>query len=65
MKMIQANNRSAQSGRIIKSITEYLLTTGRFLSMSEDIGNIVVGIDGGLPVYLHLAMRFFGLTSYS
>ncbi|MFM6954853.1 MAG: efflux RND transporter permease subunit, partial [Sphingobacteriaceae bacterium] len=52
MQMIQANNGSAQSGSFVQNDQEYLLTTGQFLSSAEDVENLVVGVNGNMPVYL-------------
>ncbi|HBK82134.1 MAG TPA: multidrug transporter AcrB [Flavobacterium sp.] len=52
MQMIQANNESSQSGSFVNNDTEYLITTGKFLSTSEDVENLVIGINANLPVYL-------------
>lgn len=52
MQMIQANNGSAQSGSFVQNDTEYLVTTGKFLTSSEDVENLVVGINQNRPVYL-------------
>jgi len=52
MQMIQANNGSSQSGSIINNDQEYLVTTGQFLKSSEDVENLVVGVNANLPVYL-------------
>ena len=52
MQMIQANNSSSQSGTIVTNDQEYLVTTGKFLTSSEDIENLVVGVNQNLPVYL-------------
>src|SRR5690606_40134010 len=52
MQMVQANNGSTQSGSFVQNDTEYLLTTGRFLSTAEDVENLVVGIHQNSPVYL-------------
>ena len=52
MQMIQANNGSSQSGSFVNNDQEYLLTTGEFLKTSEDIENIVVGVNANMPVYL-------------
>lgn len=53
MQMIKASNSSAQSGRFVSGDQEFLLTTGRYLSSAEEVGNIVVGVNNNLPVYLH------------
>jgi multidrug efflux pump subunit AcrB len=52
MQAVQANNSSTQSGSIVNSDKEYLITTGSFLSDTEDVENIVVGVHGNMPVYL-------------
>ena len=52
MQMIQANNGSAQSGSFVQNDTEYLVTTGKFLTSSEDVENLVIGINQNRPVYL-------------
>lgn len=52
MQMIQANNGSSQSGTFNTNDTEYLLTTGKFLSSEEDVKNLVVGTTQNMPVYL-------------
>ena len=52
MQMIQANNGSAQSGSFVQNDTEYLVTTGKFLTTSEDVENLVIGVNQNRPVYL-------------
>ncbi|HUH46844.1 MAG TPA: efflux RND transporter permease subunit, partial [Arenibacter sp.] len=52
MQMIQANNGSMQSGSFLQNDTEYLLTTGQFLSTRVDVENLVVGVHQNRPVYL-------------
>ncbi len=52
MQMIQANNGSSQSGSFVQHDQEYLITTGRFLTSQEDVENLVVGVNGQMPVYL-------------
>lgn len=52
MQAVQANNSSTQSGSIVNSDKEYLITTGSFLSDTEDVENLVVGVHGNMPVYL-------------
>lgn len=52
MQMIQANNGSSQSGSFVQNDQEYLVTTGQFLKASEDVENLVVGVNANLPVYL-------------
>jgi multidrug efflux pump subunit AcrB len=52
MQMIQASNSSSQSGSFVNNDTEYLITTGRFLETSEDVENLIVGVNQNMPVYL-------------
>lgn len=52
MQMIQANNGSSQSGSFVNNDQEYLVSTGQFLTTSEDVENLVVGINNNMPVYL-------------
>ncbi|MEZ4857291.1 MAG: efflux RND transporter permease subunit [Flavobacteriaceae bacterium] len=52
MQMIQANNRSSQSGSFVQNDTEYLITTGKFLTSTEDVENLVIGVHKNMPVYL-------------
>ncbi len=52
MGMIQANNGSSQSGSFVNSDQEFLVTTGKFLSSSEDVESLVVGVNKNMPVYL-------------
>lgn len=52
MQMIQANNGSSQSGSFVQNDTEYLVTTGQFLSNAEEVENLVVGVHKNMPVYL-------------
>ena len=52
MQMIQANNGSSQTGSFVSNDTEYLLTTGQFLTSQEDVENLVVGTSQSMPVYL-------------
>ena len=52
MQMVQANNSSSQSGSFVANDTEYLITTGKFLETTEDVGNLVVGVNKNFPVYL-------------
>ncbi len=52
MQMIQANNGSSQSGSFVQNDTEYLITTGKFLTSPEDVENLVIGVNKNMPVYL-------------
>lgn len=53
MQMIKANNSSSQSGSFVNHDEEFLLTTGSFLKTSEDVSDLVVGVNQNMPVYLH------------
>ncbi len=53
MQMVRAHNSSSQSGSFVRGDEEFLVTTGEFLKDAEDVGNIVVGSNNELPVYLH------------
>lgn len=53
MQMVNANNSSSQSGKIVSSDTEFLVKTGEFLKSVKDVEGIVVGVNNGFPVYLH------------
>lgn len=52
MQMIKANNGSSQSGSFVRNDQEYLVTTGKFLANTEDVENLVVGLNKNMPVYL-------------
>ncbi len=53
MQMVRAHNSSSQSGSFVRADEEFLITTGEFLEDAEDVGNLVVGSNNELPVYLH------------
>jgi multidrug efflux pump subunit AcrB len=57
MQMIQANNGSAQSGSFVQNDQEYLVTTGQFLTSTEDVEHLVVGVNKNMPVYLKQIAR--------
>ncbi len=52
MQMVKANNGSSQSGSFVSNDQEYLVTTGQFLETAEDVGQLVVGVNQSMPVYL-------------
>ncbi len=52
-QQIQASNQQFSSGSFNQNNNEYLVTTGKFLETSEDVSNLVVGVHGNSPVYLH------------
>lgn len=49
---IQGSNSQTSSGSITTRDSVYAVETGNFLTTTEDVGNIVVGENEGLPVYL-------------
>ncbi|MBS1589566.1 MAG: efflux RND transporter permease subunit [Bacteroidetes bacterium] len=57
MQMIQSNNSSSQSGTFVNNDKEYLVTTGQFLQSSEDVENLIVGVNANMPVYLKQVAR--------
>jgi len=50
--MIQQANRQFASGGLVADDKEIAVETGAFLATAEDVGNIVVGVNNGKPVYL-------------
>ncbi len=50
--MLQQANRQFRAGAITSSNSEVLVETGAFLTSAEDVGNVVIGVFGGRPVYL-------------
>ncbi len=53
MQMIRANNNSSQSGHFDSKDTQFLVTTGKFLSSVDDIKNLIVGVSKkNTPIYL-------------
>ncbi|MDX1740326.1 MAG: efflux RND transporter permease subunit, partial [Rhodothermales bacterium] len=52
MEMLRAANGQRAAGSFNALDTEYLVETGSFLSSVEDVGEVVVGVSGGRPIYL-------------
>jgi len=50
--MLQQGNRQFRSGGLTTNNQEIIIETGGFLTSVEDVGNVVVGVFGGRPVYL-------------
>ncbi len=50
--MLQQANRQYRSGGVTTNNQEVIVETGAFLTSAEDVGNVVVGVFGGKPVYL-------------
>ncbi|RPI23880.1 MAG: efflux RND transporter permease subunit [Acidobacteria bacterium] len=55
--MLQQANRQLQSGSFAAGNREFLVETGGFLSNSEEVGQVVVGVSDGRPVYLRDVAR--------
>ncbi len=50
--MLQQANRQYSAGGLTTDNKEVLIETGAFLRTAEDVGQVVVGVFGGKPVYL-------------
>jgi multidrug efflux pump subunit AcrB len=50
--MLRQSNRQFASGALTTEDREVLVETGGFLATARDVGNVVVGVFGGKPVYL-------------
>jgi len=50
--MLQQANRQLTAGELTSDNQEVAVETGAFLRSAEDVGNVVVGVFGGRPVYL-------------
>jgi multidrug efflux pump subunit AcrB len=51
-KQIQGSNLQLQSGSLLQKDTAFSVETGNFLTNSDDVGNLVVGVNQQQPVYL-------------
>src|SRR6185295_10254597 len=51
--MLQQANRQFAAGGLTSENHEVVIETGAFLTTAEEVGNVVVGVFGGRPVYLH------------
>lgn len=51
-KQIQVSNTQLQSGNLLKDDSVFAVKTGNFLSSSDDVKNLVVGVNANQPVYL-------------
>ncbi len=51
-KQIQGSNSQMQSGTLLQKDTAFSVETGNFLTTTDDVANLVVGIDQQQPVYL-------------
>ncbi|MFX0557879.1 efflux RND transporter permease subunit [Maribacter sp. CXY002] len=52
-EMIRANNQQLSSGSFDKNDTEFLVSTGNFLKTTEDVEQLVVGVQKERPIYLN------------
>jgi multidrug efflux pump subunit AcrB len=50
--MLQQANRQFSAGGLTSNNHEVIIETGAFLTSADDVGNVVVGVFGGKPVYL-------------
>ena len=50
--MLRQSNRQFTSGALTTGDREVMVETGGFLANAQDVGNVVVGVFGGKPVYL-------------
>jgi multidrug efflux pump subunit AcrB len=50
--MLQQANRQYAAGGLTSNNQEVLIETGAFVRSAEDLGNVVIGVFGGKPVYL-------------
>ncbi|MBL9144573.1 MAG: efflux RND transporter permease subunit [Verrucomicrobiaceae bacterium] len=50
--MLQQANRQYRSGGVTTNNQEVIVETGAFLTTASEVGNVVVGVFGGKPVYL-------------
>jgi multidrug efflux pump subunit AcrB len=50
--MLRQANRQYRSGELTAGNQAVVIETGAFLQSAEDVGNVVVGVFGGKPVYL-------------
>ncbi|GAB4235251.1 MAG: efflux RND transporter permease subunit [Acidobacteriota bacterium] len=51
-QILQAANRQLQAGSVSTENREFLVETGGFLQSAEDVGNVVVSVYEGRPVFL-------------
>ncbi len=50
--MLQQSNRQYRAGGLTTANREVLVETGAFLKTADDVGNVVIGVFSGRPVYL-------------
>jgi multidrug efflux pump subunit AcrB len=52
LPMLSQANRQNVAGGLAANNTETIVETGGFLATAQDVGNVIVGVFGGKPVYL-------------
>jgi multidrug efflux pump subunit AcrB len=57
--MLQQSNQQFRAGGLTTGNHEVLVETGAFLKTAEDVGNVVVGVFSGRPVYLREVAEIF------
>lgn len=56
-KYIQGSNMQLASGNILSGDSAFSVRSGSFLKTADDVANLVVGVNGGMPVYLRQIAR--------
>lgn len=51
-KFIQGSNMQLTAGNILSGDSVFSVQAGSFLKTADDVANLVVGVNGGMPVYL-------------
>ncbi len=52
MRRIQSSNKQSLSGKFDENDEEFIVKTGNFFKSKEDLGNLILGVYNGSPVYL-------------
>ncbi len=52
MRDIQSTNKQSLSGKFDENDKEFIVKTGNFFKSKEDLGNLILGVYNGSPVYL-------------
>ena len=58
-EMIKASNQQLSSGSFDNNDTEFLVTTGNFLTSASDVENLVIGVQQNQPIYLKQVASIF------
>lgn len=51
-RYVQGNNAELQAGNMVQLDSVFFVETGNFLANRDEVGNLIVGINQGQPVYL-------------